>query len=301
MTENEFILSDRIAKIQSTIKEYGIDNFCIGFSGGKDSCVLSSLIDLAMPDNTIPRVYVNTGIDLNMVRDFVIDQCKEDDRIQIVHPYTNIKNVLEAEGYPFKSKEHSKKLSIYQRHMTADGYDSVQRYLGIHPDGKKWSRQYCCPQKLTYQFSPEFDIKISDKCCLRLKEDPMKKWRKENNKPYIILGLMREEGGRRETASCMRFKDGKFIAFQPLVVVTKDWEDWFIDEYNVKIPDLYYPPYNFWRTGCKGCPLSNNLQRELDILEEFFPAERAQCEIIWKPIYDEYRRIGYRLDTLDNT
>ena len=31
-------------------------------------------------------------------------------------------------------------------------------------------------------------------------------------------------------------------------------------------------------------------------MELYLPAERKQCEIIWKPIYDEYRRIGYRLN-----
>lgn len=38
-----------------------------------------------------------------------------------------------------------------------------------------------------------------------------------------------------------------------------------------------------------------HLQKELDVLEKYFPTERKQCEIIWKPVYDEYRRIGYRL------
>lgn len=37
------------------------------------------------------------------------------------------------------------------------------------------------------------------------------------------------------------------------------------------------------------------LQKELDTLGEYFPEERKQCEIIWKPVYDEYRRLGYRL------
>jgi hypothetical protein len=30
-------------------------------------------------------------------------------------------------------------------------------------------------------------------------------------------------------------------------------------------------------------------------MEKYFPSERKQCEVIWKPVYDEYRRIGYRL------
>lgn len=29
-------------------------------------------------------------------------------------------------------------------------------------------------------------------------------------------------------------------------------------------------------------------------MDKYFPAERKQCEYIWKPIYEEYRRIGYR-------
>ena len=77
--------------------------------------------------------------------------------------------------------------------------------------------------------------------------------------------------------------------------MTPEWEDWFIEKNNVKICDIYYPPYSLKRTGCKGCPFALHLQDELDMLEKFFPNERKQCELIWQPIYKEYRRIGYRL------
>ena len=81
--------------------------------------------------------------------------------------------------------------------------------------------------------------------------------------------------------------DNEFLLFDRL--------DWLIDKYKVKICDIYKPPYNFERTGCKGCPFNPRLQQELDVLAQFFPAERRQCEEIWKPVYAEYRRIGYRL------
>lgn len=106
---------------------------------------------------------------------------------------------------------------------------------------------------------------------------------------------MRAEGGRRSNLQCLLFEGNKLKKFQPLAPVTKEWENWFIAEYNIEICDIYKPPYNFERTGCKGCPFALHLQHELDVLEEFFPAERKQCEAIWKPVYDEYRRIGYRL------
>lgn len=293
--DNEFILMDRIQKINQIINEYGEDNFYISFSGGKDSTVLSALVDLAIPGNKIPRVYANTGIELNMIRDFVIELSKNDSRFQIIKPSTPIKQMLETDGYPFKSKQHSKWWDLFYRLGYPRG---VKNYIGIGE--KKLYRP--CPNILKYQFTEEFKnkMKISDKCCYRLKEEPLKRWSTENNKPYSIVGVMREEGGRRERANCLSFTGKKLKFFQPLVPITKEWENWFIDAYNVNICDIYKEPYNFERTGCKGCPFALHLQRELDILNEFFPNERKQCEYIWEPVYSEYRRLSYRLKDGDN-
>ena len=72
MTENEFLLADRIQKIQSINKMYDLENNAyVSFSGGKDSTVLSRLIDEALPNNKIPRLYLNTGIEYLMVVSFV--------------------------------------------------------------------------------------------------------------------------------------------------------------------------------------------------------------------------------------
>ena len=47
------------------------DNILVAFSGGKDSTVLHHLIDMALPNNKIPRVYMNTGIDYQYIYQFV--------------------------------------------------------------------------------------------------------------------------------------------------------------------------------------------------------------------------------------
>ena len=286
--DNEFLLQDRLQKIRQIINQYGEENFYISFSGGKDSTVLSALIDIALPDNKIPRVYCDTGIELNMIHNFVIDQARTDIRFFIVKPSLNIRTTLNTFGYPFKSKQHSACVNSYQNNN-----DSLwaKKYVS---GGYNWHTN-TCPQKLIYQFSPEFNIKISDKCCKYLKEKPLNEWAKIHNKKYAILGLMLDEGGRRESAKCLAFRNKKLYSFNPLIAVDKNWENWFIDKYNINICNIYKPPYNFTRTGCKGCPFNPHLQRDLDTLEKFFPAERKQCEIIWKPVYDEYRRIGYRL------
>ena len=71
MTDNEFLLFDRIEKIKSVIGQYGEENFYLSYSGGKDSTVLSALLDMALPGNQIPRVFANTGIEYTLVLDSV--------------------------------------------------------------------------------------------------------------------------------------------------------------------------------------------------------------------------------------
>lgn len=291
--DNDFILLDRKQKIKQIITKYGEENFYISYSGGKDSTVLSALIDMAIPDNKIPRVYANTGIELNMIRDFVYDMAKIDNRVIIIAPSTPIKQMLEKEGYPFKSKMHSSYVKKYQN--KGYNYKSVRAYTGkeLTLKGQPMFRQ--CPKILKYQFTDENKLKISDACCFRLKEEPLHKWQKENNKLYGIVGIIKEEGGRRFNAQCLSFSGKKLKNFQPLAPITKEWEEWFIAKYNIDICDIYKEPFNFTRTGCKGCPFAINLQKELDTLERFFPTEKKQCEVIWAPVYNEYRRIGYRL------
>lgn len=289
---NEFILQDRLQKIRQIINQYGEENFYISFSGGKDSTVLSALVDMSIPNNKIPRVYADTGIELKMIRDFVIERQKVDDRVVVIKPSVSIKRSLEEHGYPFKSKHHSHYLERFNRIGMCD---SIRHYLGESVKGITWGERSTCPKKLKHQFDKRYKLKISDKCCVNLKEKPLEVWGKENKKPYIILGVMRSEGGRRERSTCLSFKGKKLRAFQPMVSLTEEWEEWFIKKFDIQICDIYKPPYNFTRMGCKGCPFALKLQNELDTLEKFFPTERKQCEAIWKSIYEEYRWLGYRL------
>ena len=330
MTENEFLLQDRLGVIRDTINKYGEENFYIAFSGGKDSTVVHHLFDMALPENRIPRVFSNTGIEYNAIVEFVRGMMKEDDRIVMIQPSKNIKKTLEEKGYPFKSKLYSEHYRIYLNNK--DASDKMFDYIEEHPElkydfnfianlerGVKLPVKYyfgieekdgelvkagmlkSFPKVLHYQWGSGAErLNISDKCCLEMKEKPLDKWKRENKKPHRIIGLMREEGGRRQNAKCKAFKNGK-LSFHPLVVASKEWEEWFIKEFNIPLCKLYYEPFNFDRTGCKGCPFNVNIGRELETLERYMPNERKQCEYIWKPVYDEYRRIGYRLKKDEQT
>lgn len=193
MTENEFLLEDRVSKIKSVVEKYGEENFYMSFSGGKDSTVLSALVDVALPNNQIPRVYADTGIELKMIRDFVMEKQKTDSRIFIIKPSVPIKPMLEAEGYPFKSKAHSNYVKKYQR--AGFNYKSVRAYTQMENTMSGRPIRISCPKKLMYQFSEENKLKISDMCCYNLKEKPLYDYMKSSGKKYAITGIMRTEGG----------------------------------------------------------------------------------------------------------
>lgn len=185
---------DRVQKIRQIIGENGEESFYLSFSGGKDSTVLSALIDEALPGNKIPRVFINTGIEYNMLVKFVRDMAAHDPRVQIIPSGVNIVKMLERDGYPFKSKQHSNNLSIYQ-------HSGMMPYLEKYAKGlPPYDNRFKCPEKLRYQFTPAFKLKCSDMCCHRLKVESFSRFQKSakrSGNPYTwrIQGLMKAEGG----------------------------------------------------------------------------------------------------------
>ena len=290
----ELTLFDRLNTIRSVIAKYGEENFYISFSGGKDSTVLHYLLDKAIPNNTIPRVFIDTGIEYLAIRKFVLEMAENDKRFVIVKPSQPIKQMLETFGYPFKSKQHSHNVAVYQHSHTIGKALNVYINGALTSNGKQ--SLFHCPKILKYQFTEEFKLKCSDLCCMKLKKQPAKKWEKENNKTMVLTGMRKEEGGNRLQLTCIiTDKNGNLKKFHPLAVVSNEWEEWFIQTNNIQLCELYYPPFNFQRTGCVGCPFTLKLQEQLDTIKQHLPMEYKRCEIIWKPVYDEYRRIGYRL------
>lgn len=276
MIDYELELFDRIHAIADTIAKYGEKNFYVSFSGGKDSTVVSHLVDMAVPGNKIPRVFINTGIEYDAIVRFVKKKASKDGRFVILQPSSPIKKMLEEKGYPFKSKEHSLKLSQYKKGSRSA---SIMSYKAGGP--------YCCPKILQYQYDDSFTMKISNLCCYEMKKKPAHAWAKGRR---AITGMMKEESGQRTNLQCLTP-----TTFNPLTKVDKEWENEFIKREKEELCELYYPPFNFERTGCKGCPYNLHLQKQLEVMRQLMPEEEKQCEIIWKPVYDEYRRLGYRL------
>lgn len=320
--DNETILFDRIEMIKTLADLYDLEKTSyISFSGEKDSCVLSKLIDLALPDNKIPRVYKNTGIEIPQMVKFVRSLQQQDERI-IILPPKKIKHTLDIVGYPFKSKQHSHNVAVYQRNkekcelykkLIEDNPGLLENYEFIRslPKGVKTFVKYYynirenadkqivykyndCPKVLKYQFSPEFTIKISDECCKNFKKNSFYEYEESSQRVNCFTGQRKAEGGYRSNLKCITAaRNGKH--FNILAPVTDDWIEWFINKYEIKLCELYLPPFNFKRTGCMGCPYNIELNHELQTLKNHAKETYYQCYALWKPVYDEYLKINYRL------
>ena len=143
MTENEFLLEDRLGVIRDAITKYGEENFYLSFSGGKDSTVVHHLLDMALPNNKIPRVFSNTGIEFKAISEFV--QSLNDERIVIISPTKNIRETLQKVGYPFKSKLYSQHFATFMKNK-----DEVQKYFKMIEENPKLKEDYDFIHNLPY-------------------------------------------------------------------------------------------------------------------------------------------------------
>lgn len=229
MTDDEFLLQDRIAKIKSINEKYNLeDNAYVSFSGGKDSTVLHYLIDEALPGNTIPRVFINTGIEYKLIMKFVKEMSAKDNRFIIWTVGKDIKKTLQEKGWPFKSKEHSHKLYAWKRGWREK---SVNKYFKIIPDGF-----VTCPNALLYQINDDFKLNISDQCCYEFKKKPVVQYQKESGRTITLTGMMKAEGGERMNLNCIvTDKDGSLKKFHPMAVVSNEWENWYIKSRSIKL------------------------------------------------------------------
>lgn len=288
--DEKFYLDDRIEKVKSMNKMFNLEKKSyISFSGGKDSCVLSKLIDLALPNNEIPRIYFDTGLEYRQMKKFILEQAEKDERIMIFKSNENVTEIWRKFGYPMKSKQYSHILHIFQN---SGKTISVRKFLKEEAGNNK----IVCSKKFKYQFSEDFKIKVSDMCCTKLKKQVARRFEKQSGLKIAITGIRASEGGQRlNMARCAVFsQDDNLKRFSPLTVCDNNWIEWFIKEFDIKLCELYAPPFSFKRTGCIGCPYALNIGEELQKLQKFDQRQFKVAWNLWRPIYEEYAKLSYR-------
>lgn len=293
-------LDEKMTNAQHRIEELWneTDGKCyVSFSGGKDSTVLLALIKMCeevytIPENGIPAVFSNTGIELGVTVDFV-KWVKENwyPNVQMIRPLKSFDQVLKEYGKPIKSKMKSKDLQQYHYGKRSDAL----LLLLLH--GKcgtgKFSEKHKIGDKDIHMLHNDFPIKASNKCCDWMKKKPFERFAVDNAFVGGLQGIRVAEGGARDFAAKTRLMHGgKLCTWVKHGVIQKapiiDWSnedvEEFIEKYNVPLSEAY-TNYGFDRTGCMACPYARHVDKDLEYLYYHEP-NRYKAAMHWlKDVY----------------
>lgn len=211
--------------------------------------------------------------------------------IEIIRPEKTFSWVINNKGKPIKSKMKSEFISRHQRNKDEKSL-SFQYMIGVGDNGKSFKKTKIANKDL-HIIHPDFDIKISDKCCDILKKKPFMKYNKENDIQGYIIGERMSEGGVREFNSqkrvlnggtlCTKTK-GNYIIKLPIIDWTNEDIDEFIKMYDVPLSKAY-TEQGYERTGCFLCPFSLQIDENLKKLYMYEP-NRYKAAMFWlKDVY----------------
>ncbi len=181
-------LNLKVRRTEQRIKEfvefYGVDQVYYSFSGGKDSTVLRHIIKRIYPE--MLGVFIDTPMEYPQVRSFV----KSKDNIVRLRPKGNIKQIIDDCGWNFPSKD----VAAIIEGARADKKWAIDRLNGLDKNGQP--SEY---REMYKKWWPLVDapFKVSDRCCLRMKESVVADFEKETGR-HPILALMADESARRK-------------------------------------------------------------------------------------------------------
>lgn len=178
-------------RIRDWVDYYGCDGVYVSFSGGKDSTVLLDIV--RQIDPSILAVFVDTGLEYPEIREFV----KTYANVQWIRPKKTFKQVIEDYGYPFFSKEISKRsreLSNAKKKGTMENCLAYKEFTGTrvgindHVNSMYNKRRYNFLLNTPYQFS--------HRCCDVMKHQPFFKFEKETKRVGILATMASESVAR---------------------------------------------------------------------------------------------------------
>ena len=237
--------------INQAIRTFGEEHCYISYSGGKDSTVLSHITKQLCPN--ILHLFANTTNEYpETLRHIQWEVAENHTNIITVLPIDikgemwNFKKVVERYGFPMFSKRVSNAIRTYQHART--------------PQTKQNSIDYIDRNFKKYQ--KYMELPISDKCCDKLKKEPLRRKAKELGMECAILGILASESYQREKSwleyGCNVFYKFKDNQCKPLSFWSDEDINEYIEKYNVKISDLYSMGYT--RNGCMYCGFGVQLE-----------------------------------------
>lgn len=248
----------------------------VSFSGGKDSVVMLSLVDVVIP--RVKCVFVMTGCESPSVCRFIREQQQHHD-IEIVRPVKTLKQVFAEYGFPLVSKE------------VAHHVKQVRRNPDCLASANMLNRQdrHGIPYRWRYLITEPYDV--SDRCCHWLKKKPAYDYTKQTGlHPYV--GLTAAESHMRTMAylkrgGCNAFQeDSKHHPASWPLAIWNEQDVWqYINDRQLPLPDIYQQGAT--RTGCMGCGFGAHIHGEsLEVMQRLWPR--------WYDMVMDYENNGIR-------
>jgi len=214
----------------------------VSFSGGKDSVVMLSLVEVVIPQ--VKCVFVMTGCESPSVCRFIREQ-QQNHNIEIVRPVKTLQQVFAEYGFPLVSKEVARDIHFCRHNPYTQ---SARRKLWL-------GNPYHIPERWLYLLNEPYEV--SDRCCYWLKKQPTLSYMKRTGR-FPFVGILADEGYTRQTSylrrgGCNTFKTSKDAhpTSWPIAIWTEQdiWQ--YINGRHLQLPDIYFNGAK--RTGCMGC------------------------------------------------
>lgn len=239
----------------------------VSYSGGKDSTVLSWLVDYAIPSNRIPRTFADTGLEYPEIREFAL----REPRIVVVRPKLSFLEVVQRYGYPVVSKRIAQYVGEVQRakdknnatvHLRMTGTrqsDGAPRPMG--KISKKWQRLIDC------------GVPVNDRCCDFLKKGPM------SHVPHLYIGVSAEDSDQRKQSY---YREGCNSPSADRSWPMAFWLESDVWEFLRATGAPYSPIYDmgYTRTGCMFCMFGLHMEgrpHRFDRMRETHPQQYRWC------------------------
>ena len=239
------------------------NDYFLAYSGGKDSHFLYWFIKEFLHDDRIEIVGVNTGFEIPEIRERIMRNSDI-----VLHPSMKRNEIKEKYGIPCYSKQQDEYIHRYQTGSRTENTMKAIMGENVFFNLNKIARENLLSGKLH---------KVSNKCCLYIKEKPMIDYAKQTGKKAII-GVRQSESKTRKAKyeTCLQ-SNGNFAPIY-------DFSDVLIEDiykaYDIEIPNCYI---YVQRTGCAGCPYGRNCEKELALLPE---QQRRKAIDYFKESYD---------------
>lgn len=240
----------------------------VSYSGGKDSTVLSWLVDYAIPGNKIPRVFADTGLEYPEVRSFAMAE----PRVVVIRPKRSFLEVVQRCGYPVVSKRIAQYVGEVQQAADKGSATCQLRLTGVRRRDGGASPMGMIPKK--WQRLVDCGVRISDKCCRHLKTGLLDK---AGSHPFV--GAMASDSNKRrlsyEAEGCNSPSADRSwpMAFW---LESDVWE--FIRQTGVPYSTIYDMGYT--RTGCAFCMFGLHMEgrpHRFDLMRTTHPQLFTWC------------------------